>query len=101
MTEKLMNSITFPHAGCAGWLHALRHPERSERAVTVFAEKSKYTEARQEKCAPITEFFFSDINKLIVNPLLKIHNTYNNLHLYPLPLQLLKSVCSKKPQILQ
>jgi len=33
----------FMHAGSTAWFHALRHPERSERAITVFAEKSKYT----------------------------------------------------------
>jgi hypothetical protein len=38
----LVNTLT--HAGCAGWLHALF-------PVMVFAEKSKYTEARQEKSA--------------------------------------------------
>ena len=34
--------LTHPHAGCAGWLHVLF-------PVTVIAEKSNYTEARQEK----------------------------------------------------
>ena len=38
----LIVSVTQTHAGSAGWLHALF-------PVTVFAKKSKYTEACQEK----------------------------------------------------
>jgi hypothetical protein len=46
-------------------------------------------------------------NYRIINPVLnvsqalKIDNIYNNPYLYSLYLQLLKTVCLKKPQILQ
>jgi hypothetical protein len=40
----MIHILSPPHAGCAGWLHALF-------PVMVFAEKGKYTEARQEKSA--------------------------------------------------
>jgi hypothetical protein len=42
------------------------------------------------------------INEVLnVSQVLKIDNIYNNPHLYSLYLQLLKTVCLKKPQILQ
>ena len=40
-------------------------------------------------------------SELKVFQMLKINNIYNNIYLYTLPLQLLKSLCSKKPEILQ